>query len=137
MESFSALPALCKSPVTAEFPSRRTSNAGFDVFFDVSLNKQLRKQLRAGDLRRHVGYCDVTVMDTRTVYIISGLDDELKSRQFYSGDSISSIEMLKTLFTLIEEILNFLSQTGAKTGKLFSISVSNEVMLTWLNSYNR
>ena len=50
-------------PVTVGFPSQRASNAGFDVFFDVSLNKRLHKQLSAGDLRRHDGHCDVTVME--------------------------------------------------------------------------
>ena len=41
MEAFSALLDLCamNSPVTVEFPSKRASNASFDVFFDVSLNK--------------------------------------------------------------------------------------------------
>ena len=71
METCSTLLALCEgnSPVTGEFPSQRASNAGFDVFFDVSLNKQLHKQLRAGDLRRHDGHCDVTVM----IMLIGGI----------------------------------------------------------------
>ena len=64
MEIFSALLALCEgnSPVTDEFPSQRASIAGFDVFFDFSLNKRLHKQLGAGDWRRHGGHCDATVM---------------------------------------------------------------------------
>ena len=64
METFSALLALCEgnSPVTGEFPSQRVSNAGFDVFFEVSLNKRLHKQLWAGDLRCQDGHYDFTVM---------------------------------------------------------------------------
>ena len=62
MKTFSALLALCagNSPVTDEFPSQRVNNAGFDNCFDVSLNKPLHKKLRAGELRRHDGHCDVT-----------------------------------------------------------------------------
>ena len=64
MDAFAALLTLCagNSPVTGEFPSQRASNAVFDVFFGVSLNKRLNKQLNAGDLMRHGGHCDVTVM---------------------------------------------------------------------------
>ena len=42
METVSALLVLCEenSSVTGGFPSQRASNAGFDVFFDVSINKQ-------------------------------------------------------------------------------------------------
>ena len=67
IETFSALLALCEgnSPVADEFPPQRANNACFDVFVYVSLNKWLHKQLRAGDLRRHDGHCDVTVMKTR------------------------------------------------------------------------
>ena len=56
METFPALLAVCEGnpPVTDGFPSQRASNAGFGVFFDISLNKC--------DLRRHSGHCDVTVM---------------------------------------------------------------------------
>ena len=40
METFSSLLALCEGnpPVIGEFPSQKTNNTGFDVFFDVSLN---------------------------------------------------------------------------------------------------
>ena len=31
---------------TGGFPSQRASNAGFDIFFDISLNKRLNKQTR-------------------------------------------------------------------------------------------
>ena len=67
METFSVLLAPCAGflPVTGEFPSQRARKAGFAVFFDVSLTKWLHKQLRAGDLRRHDGHCDVTVMTWR------------------------------------------------------------------------
>ena len=38
---------LCeKSPVTGEFPSQRSSNADFDVLFDLRLNKWLSKIVR-------------------------------------------------------------------------------------------
>ena len=46
-------------------PPQRASDMGFDAFFDVSLNQLLHKQLRADDLRRHDGHCDVTVMIMR------------------------------------------------------------------------
>ena len=70
METFSALLVFCErnSRVIGELSSQRASNAGFDVFFDVSLNKRLQKQLRAGDLRRHDGRCDVTVMYTQVCF---------------------------------------------------------------------
>ena len=72
----SALLALCEanSPITGEFLSQRASNAGFDVFFYVSLNKRLHKQLRAGDLRRHDGHCGVTVMKEYHVIARTGTD---------------------------------------------------------------
>ena len=62
--SISALLALCEGnpSVTGGFPSQRASDAGFDVFFDVSLKKRLSKQSSASDFRRRGGYCDVTVM---------------------------------------------------------------------------
>ena len=41
---------------------QRASDAGFDVFFYVSLNNRLHKQSRAGDLGRHNGNCHVTLM---------------------------------------------------------------------------
>ena len=42
----SASLVLCEGnpQVTGKFPSQRASNAGFDIFFDVSLNKRLNKQ---------------------------------------------------------------------------------------------
>ena len=45
-----------------EFPVQRASNTDFDAFFGVSLKRRLTKQSRGGDLRRHYGYCEVTVM---------------------------------------------------------------------------
>ena len=46
MKTFSALLVLCagKSPVTAEFSSKRPLAWSFDVFFDLHLNKRLSKQ---------------------------------------------------------------------------------------------
>ena len=57
METFIALLALCagNSPVTGEFPSQRPVTRSFDVFFDLV-------DCDAGDLRRHRGHYDVTVM---------------------------------------------------------------------------
>ena len=64
--SISALLALCagNSPVTGEFPSQRPVTRSFDVFFDLRPKKRLKKQNNddAGDLRRHLTHCDVTVM---------------------------------------------------------------------------
>ena len=46
METVSALLVLCeRNPTAADgFPSQRTSNAGFDIFFGIILNKRLNKQ---------------------------------------------------------------------------------------------
>ena len=46
METFSALLALCagNSPVSGEFPSKRSETQRFDVFFDRRLNKRSSKQ---------------------------------------------------------------------------------------------
>ena len=46
METLSVLPVLCggNPSVTGGFSSQRVGNAGFEVFFDVSLNKQLKKK---------------------------------------------------------------------------------------------
>ena len=64
MKTFSALLALCagNSPVTGEFPAQRPVTRSFDVFFDLLLNKRLSKIRVAGDLRRHRGHYDVTVI---------------------------------------------------------------------------
>ena len=73
MVTFSALLALCEGiqSVTGGFPSKRTSNADVDDFFDVSLNKRLHKQSGAGELRRYDGHCDVTVMITEAHIVVS------------------------------------------------------------------
>ena len=46
METFSSLLGLCarNSPVTGEFPARKSETWSFDVFFDVRLKKRLSKQ---------------------------------------------------------------------------------------------
>ena len=64
METFSALLAFCagNSPVPGEFPSQRPSTRSFDVFFDLRLNSWVNNR-DAGDLRRHRGHYDVTVME--------------------------------------------------------------------------
>ena len=65
METFSALLAFCagNSPVTGEFPAQRPVARSFDVFFDLRLNKRWVNNREAGDLRRHRGHYDVTVME--------------------------------------------------------------------------
>ena len=64
METFSALLALCtgNSPVTGEFPAQRPVTRSFDVYFDLHLNKRWVNNREAGDLWRHRGHYDVTVM---------------------------------------------------------------------------
>ena len=46
MKTVFALLAFCegKPPINGGFSPQRDSNAGFDVFFDVSLNKRQNKQ---------------------------------------------------------------------------------------------
>ena len=46
MGLYSALLALCNSPVTGEFPAQWSVTRSFDVFFDLRLNKRLSKQSR-------------------------------------------------------------------------------------------
>ena len=48
-----------------EFPTKRPVTRSFDVFFDLRLNKR-----EAGDLRRHRGHYDVSVM-YRGIVIVS------------------------------------------------------------------
>ena len=57
--------ALCSgnSPVTGELPAQRPVTRSFDVFFDLRLYKRWVNNHVAGDLRRHLSHCDVTVMD--------------------------------------------------------------------------
>ena len=61
METFSALLAICagNSPVTAEFPAKRSVMRSFDVFFDLRLNKGW---VNSRDLRRYRAHYDVTVV---------------------------------------------------------------------------
>ena len=65
--NISALLALCQGnpPVTGRFRSQRVSKPGFDVSFGISLNRLLHKQLSAGELTRHGGYHDVTVIKNK------------------------------------------------------------------------
>ena len=64
MEALSALLALCagNSPVTGEFPTQRPVTWSFDVFFDLHLKNGCVNNRKPGDLRRHRGHYDVTVM---------------------------------------------------------------------------
>ena len=59
METFSALLALCDSPSSGEFPSKRPMTRSFDVFFDLRLNKRLSKQSRRRWFERpsHLLWC--------------------------------------------------------------------------------
>ena len=45
-----------------EFPAHRPVTRSFDVFFDLRPDKRLSKIREAGDLRRHRGHYDVTVI---------------------------------------------------------------------------
>ena len=64
METFSALLAICtgNSPVPGEFPAQRPVTRSFDVFFICVWINGWVNNGEAGDLRRHRGLCDVTVM---------------------------------------------------------------------------
>ena len=64
MVTYSTLLALSmgNSPVTGEFPTQKPVTRSVDVFFDLRLNKRLSNNREAGDLRRHRGHNDVTVM---------------------------------------------------------------------------
>ena len=44
-----------------EFPAQRPVTRNFDVFFDLRMNDWVNNR-GAGDLRRHRGHCDVSVM---------------------------------------------------------------------------
>ena len=83
METFSALLVLCagNSPVIGEFPAQRTSNAKFDVFFDLRLNRRLSKQLRgwrfetpSGSLWRHR---NALIGSSTVVEVLFGGKDEI------------------------------------------------------------
>ena len=67
-----------------EFPTQRPVTRNFDVFFDLRLNKMINGWVNnrgAGDLRRHSGHYDVSVMsfsmihDTMASLIISELQE--------------------------------------------------------------
>ena len=64
IETFSALLAFCggNPPVTGLFPSQRPVARSFDVFFDMRLYNGEANNQGAGDLRRHLTHCDVTVI---------------------------------------------------------------------------
>ena len=72
METFSAFLAICagNSPVIGEFSTQRPVTRSFDVFFDLRLNKRLSKK-PAGDLRHYCVHCDVTVMISIAVTLIT------------------------------------------------------------------
>ena len=64
MINFSALLAICAGnlPVPGDFPAQRPVARSFDVFFDLHPNKRRVNNDEAGDLRRHRGHYDVTVI---------------------------------------------------------------------------
>ena len=64
METFSALLALCagNSPVTREFPSQRPVTRSFIFSLICAWINGWVNNLEAGDLRRHRGHYDITVM---------------------------------------------------------------------------
>ena len=64
METFPALLALCvgNSPVTSEFPAQRPVTRSFDVSLICTWINGSVNNREAGDLRRHRGHYDVTVM---------------------------------------------------------------------------
>ena len=66
METFSAQLAVCagNSPVPDEFPTQRPVTRSFNVFFYLRLNNGWVNNGESGDLRRHRGHYDVTVMCT-------------------------------------------------------------------------
>ena len=84
-------PVTAGSPVTGEFLSHRPVTRSFDVFFDLRLNKRLSKQ-DAGDLRRHCGHYDVTVMWCRIVIQWSGQPWDLSA---FSASLMSNFELVK------------------------------------------
>ena len=71
--NISALLAICagNSPVPGEFHAQRPVIRSFDVFFDLRLNKRLSKQSWAGDLIRYRAPCDVNVMESCRISILS------------------------------------------------------------------
>ena len=68
METFSALLTLCagNSPATGEFPSQRPVTRDFDGFFICVWTNCWANNREAGDVRRHCGHYDVTVMTLLT-----------------------------------------------------------------------
>ena len=64
METFLALLAFCagNSPVTGEFPAQRPVMRSFDVYLICAWINGWVNNREAGDLRRHRGHHDVTVM---------------------------------------------------------------------------
>ena len=72
METFSALLALCagNSPATSEFPTQRPVTWSVDVFIDLHLNNGSVNNREAGDLKRHHGHFDVTVMKLQWIFFI-------------------------------------------------------------------
>ena len=59
MKAFSVLLAICAGNLPA---TQRPVTRSFGFLFDLHPNNRLCKQLGAGDLRRHRGHYDVTVM---------------------------------------------------------------------------
>ena len=87
------------------------SNAGFGVFFDVTLNKRVYKHSSAGDLRRCDGHYDVTVI--LLLELVWCLKSSVRSSIFLlsmpsmSPDSYSWFRPCRVDF-LVQTILKFI-----------------------------
>ena len=66
MDTLSALLAICagNSPVTDEFPAKRSEMWSFDIFFDLRPKNGWVNNREAGDLRCHLAQYDIIVMST-------------------------------------------------------------------------
>ena len=136
-EIFFALLDFCagNSPLTGEFPSRKTVTRSFDVFFDLRLNKRLSKQSRRRwfetPLRFLWRHCNILTVDTGPLLphydmftrLLSPLCEEssremdlpLKGsilRSFYTGIVVRLNSVLTNLNTINMSVkLNTLSLT--------------------------
>ena len=108
METFFTLLAICagNSPVPGEFPAQRPVTRSFDVFFDLCLNNGWVNNREAGDLRRHLAYYDVIVMQHNeilsSVISIFGSTD----RDIFNKKNLRDVaNILPPLFAMVSPIL--------------------------------
>ena len=93
METVSASLALCEGNPsdTGGFPSQRASNAGFDIFFDVSLNKRLKNRTKRQwfetslrSLWRHCNGAKRNAIHTKALVLdIDQIENRLKHYTWY------------------------------------------------------